>query len=67
MSNGKLYTPKEVAEILRMNLLTVYDYIRTGELKAVNFGRNYRIDEQDLINFINSHRVQQSAYSEEII
>jgi excisionase family DNA binding protein len=49
-------TAREVAEILKLNILTVYDYIRTGQLPAVKFGRTYRITEDDLEMFIRGHR-----------
>lgn len=51
-----LMTVREVARYLRLNSLTIYDYIRSGQLKAVKFGRNYRVEYRDLLTFINSHR-----------
>ncbi|MCL5432535.1 MAG: helix-turn-helix domain-containing protein [Patescibacteria group bacterium] len=51
-----LLTPKEVAKLLKLNTLTVYAYIRKGNLKAVKFGRNYRISTQDLNKFIESNK-----------
>lgn len=50
-------TVKEAAEYLKLNPLTLYDYIRTGKLKTVKFGRYYRILEEDLKVFINAHRI----------
>lgn len=52
-----LLTVKEAALYLKLNPLTLYDYIRTGKLKAVKFGRSYRILEEDLKAFINAHRI----------
>lgn len=51
-----LLTGKEVAEILKLNILTVYEYIRNGKLKAAKFGRSYRIEEVDLDKFIESNK-----------
>lgn len=48
-------TAKEVAQILRLNLLTVYEYIRNGSLPTVRFGRSYRIADKDLEQFIADH------------
>lgn len=56
MGDIVLFTPEEVADKLKMNLLTIYKYIRSKRLGAVKFGRTYRIDEKDLEEFINSHR-----------
>jgi len=49
-------TAKEVAYLLRLNILTIYDYIKIGKLKAIRFGRNYRIAKKDLDKFIESNK-----------
>lgn len=51
-------TAKEVASTLKLNNLTVYEYIRNGELRAIKFGRNYRVREKDLDKFIKEHQVR---------
>ncbi len=51
-----LLTAREVANLLKLNILTVYEYIRKDKLKAVKFGRNYRIEEKDLDEFIKSNK-----------
>lgn len=53
-----LLKAKEVAEILQLNVLTVYEYIRDGRLKAIKFGRSYRVEEKDLEKFIKEHKVK---------
>jgi excisionase family DNA binding protein len=45
-------TPKEIAEKLKINLLTVYSYIRKKKLTAIRIGTNYRIDQVDFEKFI---------------
>lgn len=50
-----LLTVKETATYLKLNPLTVYEYIRRGHLRAVKFGRYYRIRAEDLQKFIESH------------
>ncbi len=55
ISARKFYTVKEVAEILRLNILTVYEYLKKGNLIAVRFGRSYRVEEKDLDRFIEEH------------
>ncbi len=54
-TNHRLLTVKEVADILRLNILTVYEYLKSGKLMAVKFGRSYRVQEKDLESFINDH------------
>jgi len=50
----KFYTPLEISEILRVNIMTVYRYIRAGKIKAHKIGKDYRIDEKDYQSFLKS-------------
>lgn len=52
-----LLTPAEVAKNLKLNLLTIYKYIRKGDLGAIKLGRTYRVSEDDLEQFMNKNRV----------
>jgi putative molybdopterin biosynthesis protein len=54
--NGHFLTPSEVAKELQLNLLTIYKYIRSKKLLAIRFGRNYRIEKEDLDKFIRSNK-----------
>jgi len=51
-----LLTAREVANLLKLNILTIYEYIKNNELKAIRFGRNYRIAKEDLDRFIESNK-----------
>ncbi|GAB7388353.1 hypothetical protein BSNK01_21900 [Bacillaceae bacterium] len=42
------YTPEEVAKLLRVSKLTVYDLIKKGNLPAYRVGKQMRIDAVDL-------------------
>ena len=55
---NNLLTVEQVAEILQLNILTVYKFVRQGKLDAVCLGRNYRIMPDDLAVFIESSRVK---------
>ena len=55
MKHEELLTVKEVADILKLNILTVYDYIKRGEFRAIKLGRNYRVDRKEFDKFIQSH------------
>lgn len=46
------FTVAEVAEILKLNPETVRNYIRQGRLKASKIGREYRISEKRLQEFL---------------
>jgi len=52
MLKTKFYTTQEVAQMLQLHHLTVLKYINNGNLKALKFGRVYRIKESDLEAFI---------------
>lgn len=49
----KVYNTKEVATILKVQPLTVRQYILAKQLKASYIGRQYLVCEQDLQEFIN--------------
>lgn len=57
-----LLTVKETAAYLKLNPLTVYDYIRSGKLKAIKFGRNVRILREDLDRFVTAHKTLGGAF-----
>lgn len=46
------YTPQEVADLLKIKVTTVYDYIRSGRLRAARIGKGYRIARADLEAFV---------------
>jgi excisionase family DNA binding protein len=48
----KLYTVREVAKKLKLTEVTIRTYVRTGNLKAKRVGKQYLINETDLINFL---------------
>jgi excisionase family DNA binding protein len=48
----ELLTPDEAAKILKVNVRTVTNLIRSGELKGIKVGRIWRIREKDLEEYI---------------
>ena len=53
----KFYTCNEVAEMFRVKVITVWEWIRLGKLEATNTGSEnkpyYRVSEKQLKKFIN--------------
>ncbi len=47
----RVFTLKEVAEILKVSERTIFRYIHGGKLKATKIG-NWRIREEDLDEFL---------------
>lgn len=48
MLKPTLYTPEEVAQILKLNKNTVYELIKSGEIVAKRIGRVYRVPARSL-------------------
>lgn len=62
-NTSKLLTPEQVADILQIHVLTVYNYIRKGKFEAVRLGRTYRIDPEDLAEFVQAHKSNKAQHS----
>lgn len=55
MSSGtqqRLFTAREVAELMRVSNMTVYRLIHAGALPATRVGRSYRVWEHDVIAYL---------------
>jgi len=48
----EFYTAKELAEKLRVNIMTIYRYIKAGKLKAYKIGKEFRIDRKEFQRFL---------------
>ena len=49
-------TVEEIAQLLRLNPITVYGFIRRGEFPALKIGRSYRIEWNEFLNFLEKHK-----------
>lgn len=49
---GKVYTPEEIANGLKVSKLAVYKWLQKGELKAFKAGKMWRITREDLEEFL---------------
>lgn len=52
MAKPEVYSVEEVAEILKVSLRSVYNYVRSGQLKASKIGKSWRISSTALQDFI---------------
>lgn len=50
--NEAFYSAQELADNLRVNVMTIYRYIKAGRLKAYKIGRDFRIDKQEFQMFL---------------
>lgn len=55
MPQDSYQTVKEVADRLRVAEATVRNWIRDGELRAIDIGKGWRIADTDLARFLRRH------------
>ena len=56
----KLLTPVEVAEMLQVKKNTVYEMIKRGDLKATKMGKQFRITEKDVYEYLGIIRPEEA-------
>jgi excisionase family DNA binding protein len=54
----QFYTPEEIADSLKLNIITIYRYIRSKKIKAYKISNTYRIDEKTFKEFIKKRIVK---------
>ena len=52
MAKPEFYTAQELADKLRVNIMTIYRYIKAGKLKAYKIGKEFRIDKKEFQKFL---------------
>ena len=52
-----LLTVSEVADLMRVSNMTVYRLIKSGQLKALRVGKNYRIRESEVDRYLSDRSV----------
>ena len=57
---AELYTPQEVAKILRVTRTTIYQHIKKGQLKAIRIGNQYRITKAQLEEYLQQNVVAET-------
>lgn len=50
------YRAEELAEMLQVNIMTIYRYIKAGKLQAYKIGKEFRIDKSTFEEFLKSVR-----------
>lgn len=64
MADIKVYTTDKALEVLKVTRRTLYRYIKAGQIKAIRMGREYRITEDALKDFL--ERGTDSNYLEKL-
>lgn len=55
----KWHTPEEVAKLLKLDVSTVYRWLNAGKLGGLQFGKKWRIRDEDLRDFIEQQKAKQ--------
>ena len=53
-----VFTPEEVAQMLKVSTMTIYRHIKNGSLRASKLGQQYRISDEQLKEYFNAHEVK---------
>ncbi len=56
---NEFYSLQEVADILKVQYLTIFRWVKSGKLPAYKFGKQYRVDIETLQRFIKSAKVSE--------
>jgi len=51
----RFYTSEELAENLKVNVMTIYRYIKSGKIKAYKFGKEFRVEHTEFESFLKKH------------
>ena len=65
MLSQPFMTTHEISELLKVSEATVRTWIHEGELRAIRFGREFRIAVKDLETFVNAHSTRHVAKPED--
>jgi excisionase family DNA binding protein len=60
-----LMNVKEVAELLQVNVTTVYAWAQDGRMPAIKLGRNWRFRRSDLEAWLTRNRRDRGAIAEQ--
>ena len=59
MDDHEFYTPQQIADKLNVNVMTIYRYIKSGELESIKLSRNsVRISRDDFNKFLDNHKTK---------
>ena len=58
MDKKEFYTAKELAEKLRVNIMTIYRYIKARKLIAYKISKEFRIDKEEFEKLLNKVRTK---------
>ncbi len=57
MSKSEFYRAEDLAKMLKVNIMTIYRYIKSGKIKAHKIGKEFRIDKKSFDDFLNETKI----------
>ncbi|MFB0918494.1 MAG: helix-turn-helix domain-containing protein [Clostridiaceae bacterium] len=67
MEDKVLFTPEEVAEMLKLSKYTVYEMIKRGEIKALKIGRGIRISQDHISEYFEMSSNTKNLFTSEVL
>ncbi len=58
MKEHEYYTAKELADKLRVNIMTIYRAIAAKKLTAYKIGKDFRIEQKEFHNFLEKSKIK---------
>lgn len=58
MKEKDFYMAQDLADILQVNIMTIYRYIKAGRLKAHKIGKEFRIPKDEFERFLKKTSTQ---------
>jgi len=52
----KVYTPNEVADVLKVEPVTIRRWLMAGKMSGFKVGKEWRVTEEDIQQFIENNR-----------
>ena len=53
----EFYTAEELADLLKVNIMTIYRYIKANKLSAYKFGKEFRIEKSEFDKFLAKNKI----------
>lgn len=54
----QFYTAQELADMLKVNIMTIYRYIKAGKLEAYKFGKEFRVEKSVWEKFLETNKTK---------
>ena len=56
MEGNRILTPKDLMAMLQLGRNSVYELLQLDIIKSVKIGRNYQIEEKDVLEYLAKHK-----------